>query len=340
MMAQQMWLPFAVVILVSALYALLFRSLFPQAVNGRLALFALGGNIAVVLVGVALFAKTGLGSGLTSALQRDLQTAHDLKGSLLLAFTYAALPEEALKIGVVALLMKCCPSRLRQPSDGFQLPLSAALGFALIESCIYVYVLGDQAELSRSLVAFALLRGALGALLHSLLAMVAGYFLLSLWPASGYRWLWLTAAYIAAVILHAAFDGSLLNLIFQGGGISDGDVMTGQEDIDPHSIAVPAMVWMISTALLVSSGLWGLRIALRRTAETTIASRRWQGAGLAMIILAVLLCIVPAKFVAGTTFGAALAPAFGAILFVIGLIMAMKRKPAAALPAQGSPSLQ
>lgn len=340
MMVQQMWLPFAVVILVSALYVLLFRSLFPQAVNGRLAVLAFGGNIAVVLVGVALFAKTGFGPNLTSALQRDLQAGHDLKASLLLAFTYAALPEEALKIGVVALLLKCSPSHLRQASDGFQLLLSAALGFALVESCIYVYVLGDQAELSHSLLAFALLRGALGALLHSLLAMVAGYFLLSLWSPAGYRWLWLAAAYIAAIILHAAFDGSLLNLIFQSGGMSDGDVMTGPEAIDPRSVAVPAMVWVISTALLVIGGLWGLRIALRRTTGATTASRRWQGAGLATIILAVLLCIVPAKFAAGTTFGAALAPAFGVILFVIGLMVAMKRKPAAALPVPDAASLQ
>lgn len=332
MIAQQMWLPFAVVILVSALYLLLFRSLFPQAVGGRLALLAFGGNIAFILLGVALFAMTGLGSALTSALQRNLQTAHDLKTSLLLAFTYAALPEEALKIGVVALLLKCNATRLQQPSDGFQLLLAAAIGFALIESCIYVYVLGDQAELSHSLLAFALLRGALGALLHSLLAMVAGYFLLSLWPPSGYRWLWLAVAYIAAVVLHAAFDGSLLNLIFRGGEMAGGDMTAGSQDIDPRSVAVPAIVWILSTVLLLISGLWGLRAALRRTAEATMTSRRWQYAGLATIILAVLLCVVPAKFTAKAAFGAALAPAFGAILFVIGLIMAMKRKLAVAVP--------
>ncbi|MDY0882686.1 PrsW family glutamic-type intramembrane protease [Dongia soli] len=333
MIAHQMWLPFAVVIFISGLYVLLFRRLFPYPVSGRLALLAFAANIAFVLAGVALFATTGLGTNLTSALQRDLQAAHDLQASLSLAFIYAALPEEALKIGIVALLLKCGTSRLRHPSDGFQLLLSAALGFALIESCIYVYVLGDQAELSRSLLAFALLRGALGALLHSLLAMVAGYFLLSLWPARGNRWLWLAAAYIAAVILHAAFDGSLLNLIFQGDGATDGDVTSGLETIDPRSIAVPAVVWMISTVVLVIFGLWGLRTALQRTTEGTIASRRWQYAGLAMIILAALLFIVPAKLTASETFETALAPAFGAILFVIGLIMAMKRERAGRYPS-------
>src|SRR5262249_19204222 len=157
----------------------------------------------------------------TPGLLSDLQAATTFGTMFKLALFYAAVPEEAVKIGVVVLLLVLLPNWLKHGSDPAEMLLYSALGFALCESLLYVAGFSTMPQFKDHLIVFAVTCGIFGGLLHGLLGMVAGFLLSWRWR-TGQRWLWVMIAYGLAILLHATFDGSLLHLVFAGmaGGMS------------------------------------------------------------------------------------------------------------------------
>ena len=97
--------PALCVIGVTALYGLLVRWFFRRRLDLRLAWLAFAasaGLVAIVLAGIFL---SGIDHGFADSLFRHLQTATDFATMFRLALIYAALPEEAVKIGVVVGLL-------------------------------------------------------------------------------------------------------------------------------------------------------------------------------------------------------------------------------------------
>jgi RsiW-degrading membrane proteinase PrsW (M82 family) len=131
-----------------------------------------------------------------------------------LALTYAALPEESVKIGAVVLLLLVLPRWVQNASDPAEMLVYSALGFAVCESLLYVIGFAETPQFQDHLIVFALVRGIFGGLLHVSLALVAAFSLAGHWRTSA-RWLWVLIAYATAVVFHATFDGSLLHLVFQ-----------------------------------------------------------------------------------------------------------------------------
>src|SRR5260221_3587821 len=207
-------LPFLCVIGVTLIYAGLVRWLFRRRLDRRLAWAALIGCAGLVALATAAFYFGDLGGGFVPRLVADLQQATSLPRMIRLALIYAALPEEAAKIGVVVLLLLVLPARVRQMSDPAEMLLYSALGFAMCESLLYVIGFSTTPQFQDHLIAFAVIRGIFGGLLHGLLAMVAGFCLARFWMSRA-RWLGLLLAYGAAVLLHASFDGSLLHLVLR-----------------------------------------------------------------------------------------------------------------------------
>jgi hypothetical protein len=207
-------IPFLSVIGVTAFYALLMRWLFRRRLTIGLAAAALFGTAGLVALALALFALAGWETSFVPLLLKDLQAATTLQGMIHLALIYAALPEEAAKIGIVVLLLVLFGGKARQRSDPAEMLLYAALGFALCESLLYVVGFSKMPDFQDHLIVFAVARGLFGGLLHGLLALVAGFCLARFWN-SGARWLGLLLAYGVAVVLHASFDGSLLHLVFR-----------------------------------------------------------------------------------------------------------------------------
>jgi len=231
-------IPGLCVLAATLVYALLVRWLFRWRLDWRLSWVA--------------FLVTGLTVGLILApyAMAELQGATTLSGMFRLALLYAALPEEAVKIGVAVILLLLTSRWQRSRSDPAELLLYAALGFATCESLLYVAAAASVPQFGAHLLGFAALRGVFGGLLHSLLAMVAGFFLAWRWQ-SAQRWLWLLIAYAFAVLLHAAFDGSLLHLVLTS-------IKAANSDLAPTA-AVPELIsFLASAALLLLLGLVGL----------------------------------------------------------------------------------
>ncbi len=332
-----LWLPFVIVTAVVAVYALLFRALFARPVQVGLAAGAFAGSLVLVGIGIAIFFFAKLEGVLVTGLLGGLQQATGLGGMLRLALIYAALPEEALKIGVVVLLLLIGRRQIRHPNDAAQLLLFSALGFALPESLLYVCGFASMPEFQTGLPAFALMRGALGALLHLLLGLIAGLCLLRVCVpgADGWRrrWIWFLPSYLLAVLAHAAFDGSLLRLIFQslaeqqGQQSADIDLTTQIPAILPTTLIVIAVSLTLTVCGLVS--LWRI---LRADGAPTALSTAWRAAGGCVLLLAAVLIALPgslpiARLFDLTTFGAAMPRAFGGILLVLGIAVLMKRRP-------------
>ncbi|MET1027775.1 MAG: PrsW family glutamic-type intramembrane protease [Dongiaceae bacterium] len=329
MIPHYLWMPSGLIVLVVACYALLFRYLFAWRVQGGLALAAFAGSLAIVGLGCALFFFTKLPGVLVTGLLGGLQNGADLAGMLRLALIYAALPEEAVKIGVVALLLLVAGRQMRRPNDPAQLLVFSALGFALPESLLYLYGFAAMPEFRDSLMLFAVMRGTVGALLHVLLALIAGRFLLPLWTADarrGWRWLWLVPAYLAAVAAHAVFDGSLLHLIFQG--LAARQAQQGGA-FDPMAMIPSVLPGAAAALLLIIGGFLSLRRILRSDVAPTAPSPSWRIAGLLLLLLAVVLVAVPATLTATGMRG------FGTFLVVLSLIILMKRRPFTAAPLPG-----
>lgn len=238
------------VLATTLVYALLVRWLFRWRLDWRLSWIAfLATGLTVGLI-VGSFFVGAVGRSLAPYVMAELQGATTLSGMFRLALLYAALPEEAVKIGVAVILLLLASRWQRSRSDPAELLLYAALGFATCESLLYVAAAASVPQFRTHLLGFAALRGVFGGLLHGLLAMVAGFFLAWRWQ-SAQRWLWLLIAYAVAVLLHAAFDGSLLHLVL----IS---IKAANSDLTPAAAVPELMSFLASAALLLLLGLVGL----------------------------------------------------------------------------------
>jgi len=252
--------PALCVIGVTALYGLLVRWFFRRRLDLRLAWLAFAasaGLVAIVLAGIFL---SGIDHGFADSLFRHLQTATDFATMFRLALIYAALPEEAVKIGVVVGLLLWLGRWQKYRSDPAEMLLYSALGFAVCESLLYVVAFGEMPQFQSHLVVFAVTRGIFGGLIHALLGMVAGCLLAWRWQSSQ-RWFWLTLAYAIAVLLHASFDGSLLVLVFHG--------LNRKADIIPAEAARLVLPLLASALALLVLAILGLVCSRRFKALVT-----------------------------------------------------------------------
>lgn len=217
-----LWLPFLCVIGITALYGGLFRWLFRGGLDQRLAWLTFAASAGLIGLSLAGFFLGNLGPAFMPGLLAALQSATSLPSMIQLALTYAALPEEAVKIGAVVLLLLLLPRWIRNASDPAEMLLYSALGFAMCESLLYVIGFAETPQFQDHLIVFALMRGVFGGLLHASLALVAGFGLAGHWRTPA-RWLWVLISYATAVVFHATFDGSLLHLVFQSLGQTAAD---------------------------------------------------------------------------------------------------------------------
>lgn len=210
-------LPWLCVVGVTLGYGFLVRWLFRARLDRRLAWAAFGASAGMVTLCLGVVFISDLGRAVAPPLLIDLQAATTFGAMFRLALVYAALPEEAVKIGVVLLLLVLLRRWLRHASDPAEMLLYSALGFAMCESLLYVAGFATMPQFKDHLIIFAVARGIFGGLLHGLLGMVAGSLLARQWR-SRRKWPWVLIAYGLVVLLHASFDGSLLHLVFQGIG--------------------------------------------------------------------------------------------------------------------------
>lgn len=239
------------ILAVTLIYGLLVRWLFRRRLDRRLAWFAFLASAVLVGLSIAAFFLGGIEHALTLSLLGDLQTATSFGAMFKLALIYAALPEEAAKIAVVVILLLALPRWQRYRSDPAEMLLYSGLGFATCESLLYLAAFTALPQFQEHALVFALARGVFGGLLHGLLGMVAGFFLAWRWRGAQ-RWLGLLSAYASAVLLHAAFDGSLLHLVLE-------TLKAAGNNADLAAIAgVPVMPFLGSAAALLVFGLTGL----------------------------------------------------------------------------------
>lgn len=203
------------VVVVTLIYTALVRWLFRGRLDLRLACLSFATSAGFVAASIGLFFIGHVGAGFGPSLLSELQAATTFDKMFRLALLYAALPEEAVKIGVVVVLLLMLQHRQRYGSDPAEMLLYSALGFAMSESLLYVVGFTALPQFKDHMLTFGAIRGIFGGFLHGLLGMVAGYLLARRWQSSQ-KWLWLLIAYAAAVLLHASFDGSLLHLVFKG----------------------------------------------------------------------------------------------------------------------------
>ena len=237
------------VLATSLIYALLIRWLFRRRLDARLAWVAFLATGIFVGGVIGSFFVSSLGQSLAPIAAAELQAATTLGAMFRLALLYAALPEEAAKIGIAVILLLSVSRWQRSRSDPAELLIYAALGFATCESLLYVVAAAELPQFRDHLLGFAVLRGIFGGLLHGLLAMVAGFFLAWRWQSTQ-RWLWLLCAYAVAVLLHAAFDGSLLHLVLESIKQADNGLAAAM-----GGLLIP---FLTSAALLLVLGLIGL----------------------------------------------------------------------------------
>ena len=265
----------AAVLFCAALFVLLFQYLFPRPAPWR-------------LVGAAIVAS-GVCTYLLSLILRYLvggAASFDGLTTIPAAFSFAVLrvglPEEAAK--VIAALIALAPFWRRvSPAQAFQTALFCAVGFAIVENQGYATAFGQHAML----VAFG--RGFLATLMHSLLAMIFGLFLMR-FVAHGWRhWHLLIVGYLVAAGAHALYDTGMLPIL--------AETMRAMRAGDLATINVPiilsAVPYMVGGILLVlAAGLWALRRAIRRSACDDLivtearhqaAVRRWHWSGKTML---------------------------------------------------------
>ncbi|HVJ42736.1 MAG TPA: PrsW family glutamic-type intramembrane protease [Dongiaceae bacterium] len=242
-------IPGICVIAVTFVYGLLIRWLFRRRLDLRLAWFAFAASAGLVSLALAAIFLSGIDHGFAASLFGNLQTAASFGTMFKLALIYAALPEEAVKIGVVVVLLLLLGRWQRYRSDPAEMLLYSALGFAVCESLLYVVAFAAMPQLQDQLIAFAAVRGIFGGLVHALLGMVAGCLLAWRWQ-SPQRWLWLLLAYAIAVLLHASFDGSLLDLVFRG--------LSRKSDIVPAEAADLVLPFLASALILLVLAIIGL----------------------------------------------------------------------------------
>ena len=99
-------MPWFCVIGVTIVYAALVRWLFRGRLDVRLAWAGFAGSTAIAILCIASFFVGSMDHIFSPALLNDLQAAATFGKMFKLALVYAALPEEAVKIGVVLLLLE------------------------------------------------------------------------------------------------------------------------------------------------------------------------------------------------------------------------------------------
>jgi RsiW-degrading membrane proteinase PrsW (M82 family) len=263
------------VLFCAALFVLLFQYLFPRPAPWRLVGAAVVAG-AVCTYGLSVILRHLVGAGLAS---------FDSLTTIPAAFTFAilrvGLPEELTK--AVATLIALAPFWRRvSPAQAFQATLYCAVGFAIVENQGYATAFGQHALL----MAFG--RGFLATLTHTLLAMIFGLFLMR-FVAHGWRqWHLLVIGYLVTAAAHALYDTGMLPIL--------------SEFLRTKNVTVPTMlmalpVVLVSIALVLVTGLWALRRAIRRAAcddlivteaghQATV--RRWRWSGNTMLPLGVL----------------------------------------------------
>ena len=266
----------AAVLFCAALFVLLFQYLFPRPAPWRLV------GVAVVAGGVCTY---GLSIILRHLIGTGLASFDDLT-TIPAAFTFAilrvGLPEELTK--AVATLIALAPFWRRvSPAQAFQATLSCAVGFAIVENQGYATAFGQHALL----MAFG--RGFLATLMHTLLAMIFGLFLMRFVAHDWRRWHLLIIGYLVAAVAHALYDTGMLPILseYLKAAREAGNFKAVQSvSVDTLITAVPVMIGGIT--LVVVAGLWSLRRAIRRAAcddlivtearhQAVVCRWRWSG---------------------------------------------------------------
>jgi RsiW-degrading membrane proteinase PrsW (M82 family) len=256
----------AAVLFCAALFVLTFQYLFPRPAPWRMVAAAVvAGGVCTYVLSIILRHLVGTGPA-----------SFDELTTIPAAFTFAilrvGLPEELTK-AMAALLALAPYWRRVSPAQAFQAALYSAVGFAIVENHGYATVFGQHAML----MAFG--RGFLATLTHTLLAMIFGLFLMR-FVAHGWRqWHLLAIGYLVAAGAHALYDTGMLPIF--------------GEYLRTKTVTVPTMlmalpVVLVGISLVLVTGLWALRRAIRRAAcDDLIVTearhqavvRRWRWSG-------------------------------------------------------------
>lgn len=141
------------------------------------------------------------------------------------AFLFAALPEEALKIGIIALLALRARD-FDEPMDGVVYGAAVGLGFAALENILYVVGAKDHWQ------GVAVMRGVLSVPFHGALGAIAGAYIARArfggalgghLHSPGHRQRLLVLAFLVPVVLHTELDGAIFSLSKAPAGIWDTD---------------------------------------------------------------------------------------------------------------------
>jgi len=261
-------LAIAAVLLCAGLFTIFYQALFPSPARWR-------------LIGAAFV----LGVAITAGYARLLSpTAERLAGitdawSALKAMALAAgFPEEAVKLLATAIALFLFRRNLR-PAEAFQAALVAALGFAALENLQYARAIHDAAVL----VAFG--RGVVASFVHSMMAMLQGFFLAAFVRSGWRRWDLPVIGYLVAAAAHSAFDWGLVRPLleyFQTKTIRPETVMAALP------IAIPSLLGVVLLSLTLFC--WELRKSGREDPLANdprhLAIRaRWVRTGDIMIIV-------------------------------------------------------
>jgi RsiW-degrading membrane proteinase PrsW (M82 family) len=314
----------AAVLFCAALFVLFFQYLFPRPAPWRLAGIAVvAGCVCTYVLGIIL--RHSVGTGLDS-----FYTLTTIPAAFAFAILRVGLPEELTK--AVAALLALAPFWRRvSPAQAFQAALFCAVGFAIVENQGYATAFGQHAML----MAFG--RGFLATLTHTLLSMIFGLFLMR-FVAHGWRhWHLLVIGYLVTAGAHALYDTGMLPIL--------------SEFLRTKNVTVPTMLMalpivLVGIALVLVTGLWSLRRAIRRAAcDDLIVTdarhqavvRRWRRSGNIVLPLG---CLGLAAAIAWGVFaeapqpdkpdlGTALVSAFGfagaIFAIILGWVLRQKR---------------
>ncbi|HEY4921171.1 MAG TPA: PrsW family intramembrane metalloprotease [Xanthobacteraceae bacterium] len=139
------------------------------------------------------------------------------------ALLFAAIPEEALKVSIIAVLALRARD-FDEPMDGVVYGAAVGLGFAALENVLYVVGANTQWE------SVAVMRGVLSVPFHGALGAIAGAYIARARfgralgahaHSPGHRRRLLAAAFLVPVVLHALLDGGLFSLKNAPAGTAD-----------------------------------------------------------------------------------------------------------------------
>jgi protease PrsW len=130
------------------------------------------------------------------------------------AFLFAAAPEEAIKVSIIALLSLRARD-FDEPMDGVVYGAAVGLGFAALENILYLISNHDHWQ------SVAVIRGVLSVPFHGAVGVIAGAYLARArfghalgahGHSPGHRRRMLIAAYLVPTVLHTLFDAALFSL--------------------------------------------------------------------------------------------------------------------------------